>query len=305
LPAAGPAAPVVEIQNLVKHYGRVQAVRGIDLEIKPGEVFGFLGPNGAGKTTTLRCLLGMLRPTAGRISLFGLDATSDGVRARRRVAYVPGELRLPDRVTGAELVHTIGRLRGGFRAGGPEQIAERLEFDLKRHVRDLSTGNRRKLALLLAFSADSDLLVLDEPTNGLDPLMQREFLRLVGEARQRGTSVLLSSHVLGEVQRIADRVALLRDGRIIASGTVDEIRRGARQRVEVWFATPQAAAEASTAAAAAGLRDVEIDERRLSATIVGPVQPLIEVLARQQVESLLVDEPNLEDAFLDLYEGAA
>jgi ABC-2 type transport system ATP-binding protein len=291
-------SPVVAIDGLVKHFGPVHAVRGIALEVNAGEVVGFLGPNGAGKTTTLRCLLGLLRPTAGRISVFGLDATRDGVRARSRLAYVPGELRLPERVTGAQLVATIRRVRGQSSRIDPASLAERLTLDLSRPVHDLSTGNRRKLALLIAFSTDAELLVLDEPTNGLDPLMQREFLALVDEAKARGAAVLLSSHVLSEVQRAADRVVLLRAGKVIARGTVPELRRGARQRVEVWFESAPGSDAFSTVP---GLDDVVVSDTRLTATVKGPIQPLLAALGRHHVASMILEEPDLEDAFLDLY----
>jgi ABC-2 type transport system ATP-binding protein len=294
--------PAIQVRGLVKHYGRVEAVRGIDLEVRRGEVFGFLGPNGAGKSTTIRCLLGLLLPTAGTISAFGLDATRDGVALRERLTYVSGELRLPERMTGAELVSTIGRLRGGFDAARLAQLQERLRLDLQRPVRNLSTGNRRKLALFLAFASDAELLVLDEPTNGLDPLMQQEFLGLVREARARGATVFLSSHVLGEVQRVADRVAVLRAGTVIATGTVEEMRRRARQRVEVWF---EGEPPTPTLAMTSGLEDLRFDGRRMSATLSGPIQPLLEVLAQHPVASMLVEEPDLEEAFLGLYAGAA
>jgi len=292
------AAPAVRIEGLVKDYGAIHAVRGIDLEVRPGEVFGFLGPNGAGKTTTIRCLLDLLRPTAGRIEVLGLDPRRDGVAVRSRVAYLPGELRLPERWTGAELVESVGRLRG--RSDGPrrDELAERLGLDLGRRMRDLSSGNRRKVALLLAFLADADLLILDEPTSGLDPLVQHEFLRLVREAREAGRTVFLSSHVLSEVQRVADRVAVLRTGKVVAVGTVEELRGRARQRVEVWFANDP---PASDLAGLPGLAEASVDDHRLSAVLSGPIQPLLEVLARHEVVSMLVEEPDLEDAFLDLY----
>jgi ABC-2 type transport system ATP-binding protein len=294
-------SPVLRIEGLVKDYGEIHAVRGIDLDILPGEIFGFLGPNGSGKTTTIRCILDLLRPTSGRIEVFGLDARRDGVALRRRIAYVPGELRLPERQTGYQLVAAIGRLRGELSTEHRDRLAERLDIDLSRRVRDLSSGNRRKVSLLLAFVADAELLVLDEPTNGLDPLVQHEFLQLVRETRAAGTTVFLSSHVLSEVQRVADRVAVLRQGQVVALGTVDELRGRARQRVDIWFAGNAPAAEL---AEIPGLAQKLVDGRRFSAVLTGPIQPLLEVASRHPVDSMLVEEPDLEEAFLDLY-GAA
>jgi beta-exotoxin I transport system ATP-binding protein len=299
--AADPDLPALLISGLVKDYGRVHAVRGIDLDVRRGEVFGFLGPNGSGKTTTIRCILDLLRPTAGRIEVLGLDPRRDGVAVRRRVAYVPGELRLPERQTGHQLVAAIARLRGGLDAERRRQVAERLDLDLSRRLRDLSSGNRRKVALLLAFTSAAELLVLDEPTNGLDPLIQHEFLRLVREAREAGQTIFLSSHVLSEVQRAADRVAVLRAGSIVALGTVEELRGRARQRVDVWFDEPPPAAELE---ALPGLENRLYEGRRFAAIVTGPIQPLLEVLARHRVASMLVEEPDLEEAFLDLYETA-
>jgi ABC-2 type transport system ATP-binding protein len=303
-PAAGESAPVpaLRISGLVKNYGKVQAVRGIDLEVRRGEVFGFLGPNGAGKTTTIRCILDLLRPTAGRIDVLGLDPRRDGVGVRSRVAYMPGELRLPERQTGHQLVASIARLRGGLDDGRKSELARRLGLDLGRRVRDLSSGNRRKVALLLAFLSNAELLVLDEPTNGLDPLMQHEFLRMVREARDAGTTIFLSSHVLSEVQRAADRVAVLRSGRVVALGTVDALRGRARQRVEIWFVGEP---PTELLAALPGLDEQLVEGRHVAAMLSGPIQPLLEILAAHPVLSMLVEEPDLEDAFLDLYEAAS
>ncbi len=299
---AAPDKPALRLSGLVKDYGRVHAVRGIDLEVRRGEVFGFLGPNGAGKSTTIRCVLDLLRPTAGIIEVLGLDPRRDGVEVRQRIAYVPGELRLPERQTGHQLVRAIGRLRGGLDAARERELAERLGLDLGRRMRDLSSGNRRKVALLLAFVSNVELLVLDEPTNGLDPLMQHEFLRLVREAREAGTTIFLSSHVLSEVQRAADRVAVLRGGKIVALGTVEELRGRARQRVDVWFVDTPPIAELATVP---GLEDQLVDGHRVAAVLSGPIQPLLEVLARHAVATMLIQEPDLEEAFLDLYEAAS
>jgi beta-exotoxin I transport system ATP-binding protein len=293
---------VIRAEGLTKHYGSIEAVRGIDLDVHRGEVFGFVGPNGAGKSTTIRCLLDLLRPTSGRVSVFGLDPRADGVEVRRRIGYVPGELRLPDRMTSGQFLASIARLRGGIDGKRRDMIVDRLAIDLDRKMRDLSSGNRRKVALLVAFAMPSDLLILDEPTGGLDPLMQHEFLNMVKEVRDDGTTVFLSSHVLSEIQRAADRVAVLRAGRIVAQGTVDELRSRVRQRVEVWFVDDAPAGELGTVD---GLVDPVIEGRRLEATLSGSIQPLLGLLARHPVASVVIEEPNLEDAFLELYAESA
>lgn len=292
--------PVLRIEGLVKRYGAIEAVRGIDLEIRQGEVYGFLGPNGAGKTTTIRCLLGLLKPTAGAIRVFGLDAARDGVAIRRRVAYAPGELRLPERLTAAEFIGSIDRMRGGLDTSRRDELAQRLHLDLHRPMRDLSSGNRRKVAVVLAFLVNAELLILDEPTGGLDPLMQREFIDLLRDARDRGATVFLSSHVLSEVQRVADRVAVLREGRVVASGTMAEFRGRARSHVEVFF---EDAPPSEDLLGLPGLVDPIIGDHRYAATLSGPVGPLLSLLARHRVTSILVEEPDLEEAFLDLYGG--
>jgi ABC-2 type transport system ATP-binding protein len=294
-------APVepLRLEGLAKSYGSVQAVRSIDLVMQPGEVLGFVGPNGAGKSTTIRCILDLLRPTAGRALVFGQDPRQHGVQLRERVAYVPGELRLPDRLTARQFLRSLGRMRRGFDAGHMDRLAERFKLDLDRPMRNLSSGNRRKVSVLSAFLTDADLLILDEPTSGLDPLMQHEFLELVRERRAQGTGVFLSSHILSEVQRVADRVAVLRAGRIVVEGTVGEVRRLARQRVEVWFETDAPPWLARTA----GLEEVEVAGRRFAAMLSGPVRPLIDALAGLQVASVTLQEPDLEEAFLGLYAG--
>lgn len=291
-------APLIEVRGLVKDYGSVHAVRGIDFELRPGEILGFLGPNGAGKSTTIRCILDLLRPTAGRIEVFGMDPRRDGAAIRSRLTYVPGELRLPERRSGHALAASVGRLRGGLDQSRRDELAERLKLDLRRQTRQLSSGNRRKLALLLAFLWPAEVLILDEPTSGLDPLMQHEFVLLLREARESGSTIFLSSHILSEVQRTADRVLVLRSGKIVAQGTVDELRGRARQRVEVWFDGTVPAGLADLP----GLADASVDDHRLTATLVGPIKPLLAFLADKPVKSMLVEEPDLEEAFLDLYE---
>lgn len=295
----GAAALPLRVQGLVKDYGSVHAVRGIDLEVQRGEVFGFVGPNGAGKSTTIRCILDLLRPTSGRVEVFGLDPRRDGVAIRERIAYVPGELRLPERLTARRFLESIGRLRGGFDRDRLEALAERFQLDLGRSVRQLSSGNRRKVSILSAFLTDVDLLILDEPTGGLDPLMQHEFLNLVRERKAAGTTVFLSSHILSEVQRVADRLAVLRSGVIVAQGTVSEVRGRARQRVEIWFESDAPASLATLP----GIEDPIVEGRRFAAMLSGPVRPMIDALAGRPVAAMLIEDPDLEDAFLDLYGG--
>jgi ABC-2 type transport system ATP-binding protein len=294
------AAPIV-VDGLVKHYGAVQAVRGINLEVQAGEVFGFVGPNGAGKSTTIRCILDLLRPTAGRITLFGADPRSRGPEIRERVAYVPGELRLPERITPRHFLTSIGRMRKRFAQSRVDELAERFKLDLDRGIRDLSSGNRRKVSLLAAFLTDADLLILDEPTSGLDPLMQHEFLGLVRERQETGASVLLSSHILSEVQSVAGRLAVLRAGQIVAEGTVNDIRNLARQRVEIWFDAEVPADLASVP----GIAEPRVDGRRFGAVLTGSARPLIDALYGQRIASILIEEPDLEEAFLGLYQEPA
>jgi ABC-2 type transport system ATP-binding protein len=289
------------VEGLVKSYGSVRAVRGIDLAVRAGEVFGFVGPNGAGKSTTIRCILDLLRPTDGRIRVFGQDPRHDGARVRQRVAYVPGELRLPERLTPRQFLTSLGRLRGGFERGRLAELAERFKLDLDRRIRSLSSGNRRKVSVLSAFLTDAELLILDEPTGGLDPLMQHEFLRLVRERRAAGTTIFLSSHILSEVQSVADHMAVLRNGTMVAHGTVAEISGLARQRVEVWFETDAP----PHLAALPVIGEPELDGRRFSGVLIGSARPLIDALAGEAITSILINEPDLEEAFLGLYEDEA
>jgi ABC-2 type transport system ATP-binding protein len=295
------AAEPLRIQGLVKRYGKVEAVRGIDLEVQPGEVFGFVGPNGAGKSTTIRCILDLLRPTSGEIRVFGRDPRDDGADIRQRVAYVPGELRLPERITGRQFLRSIGRLRSRFERGRIDELADRFKLELDRNIRHLSSGNRRKVSVLSAFLSDADLLILDEPTGGLDPLMQHEFLELVRERRNAGATVFLSSHILSEVQSVADRMAVLRAGKIVASGAVNEVRGLARQRVEVWFENDAPPGLVQVP----GLGDSRIEGRRFTAVLTGSARPLIDSLAGLPITSILIQEPDLEEAFLGLYEEDA
>ena len=271
---------------------------GVAFAVERGEVFGFLGPNGAGKTTTIRLLLDLIRPTAGRIDVFGLEARHNSLAIRRRLGYVPGDLRLYERLTGRELLGYFARLRGLDGIGDGERLAARLELDLDRRLGELSTGGRQKAGLVQAFMHRPELLVLDEPTSGLDPLVQQTFHELVRETADDGRTVFLSSHVLSEVQQLALRVAVLREGRVVLQETVEALRARAGKRVVAAFAS---APPADAFAHVAGARELARRGATVTFALDGEADPLVKALARYEVRDLDVHEADLEDVFLDLY----
>jgi ABC-2 type transport system ATP-binding protein len=296
---AGPPSIAVRCQGLSKSFGTTRAVDGLDLEVRTGEVLGLLGPNGAGKTTTIRLLLDLIRPTSGSVEVFGLDVRRHSVEVRRRVGYLPSDLSLPGRMTGAEVLRYLGDLRGGVDAGAAHALADRFEIDLDRRVAALSKGNRQKVGLIQAFQHHPDLYVLDEPTSGLDPLVQHAFRDLVREVVDAGATVLLSSHVLGEVQQLADRVAVIRQGRLVAVEAVDELHARAVRRIQVRFAGP---ADRDTFASLPGVADIAVDGPTLRCTLVGDADAFVKAAARHHVVSITSDEPDLEELFLHLYQ---
>ena len=290
---------VIRCRALTKRFGTVVALDRLELSVPRGKVVGYLGPNGAGKTTTIRILMDLARPTSGDVAVLGVDPRHGGAGLRGRIGYLPGELRLDERLTVGATLDLWSRIRGGVDQAHVRRLCERLDLDVARPARDLSSGNRRKVGLVGAFMARPDLLVLDEPTGGLDPLVQGEFHRLVEEARAEGHTVFLSSHVLTEVGRIADEVIVLRSGRAVAGGAVADLRRAARQPFTAWFAGEPPVDELK---GAAGVSDVVVRGREVSGAIDGAPDPLLAVLARHPVEHLLMPEPDLEQAFLRLYE---
>lgn len=295
----------IRTRALQKKYGRHTAIEALDLSVATGSVFGLIGPNGAGKTTTLRMLLDIIRPTAGDIAVLGADPRSAGPALRRRIGYLPGELRLTERSTGRALLRQLAEISGPVAPGAIDRLAERLSLDLSRPVRTLSKGNKQKVGLIQAFMHRPALLVLDEPTSGLDPLIQREFLAMVREARDAGQTVLLSSHVLSEIQQAADDVAVLAAGRVVAEGSIDSLRLASVRRVRA--ALTETTAEAVTAALSTldGVSDLTVEAAgeliRVSATTRAEIDPVIRAIAGGTIRDLTVEEPDLEESVLDLY----
>jgi ABC-2 type transport system ATP-binding protein len=290
---------VIWARSLTKRYGAHRGIEGLSLSVDAGEVFGLLGPNGAGKTTTIRLLLDLIRPTAGQVELFGIDPRASSA-VRRRIGYLPGDLRLYERLSGRELLAYFAGLRGLRSLGLASALADRFEVELDRPLKTLSKGNKQKVGIVQAFMHEPELLVLDEPTSGLDPLVQQTFYGLLRQVRAEGRTVLISSHVLPEVQRVADRVALLRDGRLVLVDTVEALRSHAAARIEVTLAEP---AEPDAFAGLPGVRELE----RRGTTIVfglrGEPDGLLKALASHHVVALDSHEADLEDVFLALYEN--
>ena len=292
---------VIRCTGVSKRFGRVVALDGLELTVPRGSVVGYLGPNGAGKSTTIRILLDLARPDAGEVTVLGVDPRRGGAASRRAIGYLPGELRLDERMTVAETLRSWERLRGiAADRTYVDELCDRLDLDQTRETRGLSSGNRRKVGLVGAFMARPELLILDEPTAGVDPLVQAEFLALVAEARDRGATVFLSSHVLSEVQRAADHVVVIRAGQIVAAGSVDEVRHAARQPFVAMFVDTPPIAELETTS---GVGDVHARGREVSGVIEGSPNALLAVLAKHPLEHLLLPEPDLEDAFLRFYQA--
>jgi ABC-2 type transport system ATP-binding protein len=289
----------IETKGLTKDYGSRHGIFDLELAVNESEVFGYLGPNGAGKTTTIKLLMGMIHATRGSATLFGLDADRDSVAVKRKVGYVPGELPQFGGWRGSEIVAYLAGLRGDVEDAEVELVAGRLDLDLSRKYREYSHGNKQKLALLLAFAHKPALLILDEPTSGLDPLHQQEFYGLVRDARARGATIFVSSHVLSEVEQICDRVGIVREGRLVTVGPISELLGAKAHRVEIELTDPAATAAISRVP---GLEQVKVDGTRISGMYRGAFDPLLAALAGQRVVSFVSREPSLEEIFLSYYQ---
>jgi ABC-2 type transport system ATP-binding protein len=286
---------VISADRLTKFYGHDRGIEDLTFSVGAGEVFGFLGPNGAGKTTTIRTMLDFIRPTSGAVRLFGLDAHHRGPEIHARVGYLPGELSLYERLTGERYLRDFAAFRGGVDFAYAQDLAVRLGLDLAKRIKDLSHGNKQKVGLVQAFMHRPDLLIMDEPTQGLDPLVQQTFYGILDEERERGTTVFLSSHVMPEVERVCDRVGIIREGRLATVSDIGDLKARVRRRIELHFdgPAPRAAFEGLS-----GVRDVRTHGDELSLAIEGSVDPVIKEAARHTVVNVETHEPSLEDLFL-------
>ena len=287
---------VIHTEGLSKKYGSLVALAPLELEVAKGEVMGYLGPNGAGKTTTIRLLLGLIMPTSGRATIFGMDAQKQKVEVHKRVAYIPGEATLWPSLTGEETLHLLGKVHGRLDPQYRDLLVERFDFDPSKKVRTYSKGNRQKLGILAALMTRADLLVMDEPTSGLDPLMEQAFRLTINEAKANGQTVFLSSHILAEVEALCDRLAILRRGKLVELGTLEQMRHLSSVTVEATFdeQAPEVSGIQSVSA-------VHVTGRQLTCQVRGEIAPLLAVLSAARPRTLLIREPSLEELFLTLY----
>lgn len=287
---------VIKTEKLSKKYGSSFALEDLDLEVEKGEIIGYLGPNGAGKTTTIRLLLGLIKPTSGRVEIFGLDSEKDKVEIHKRLSYVPGDPALWPNLTGLETLHLLGKVHGAVDLDYRDELIKRFQFDPNKKVRAYSKGNRQKLSLIAALMVRPEMLILDEPTAGLDPLMEQVFNQCILEAKGTGQTVFLSSHILSEVEALCDRVAILRAGKLVEVGSLEQIRHLSAVKVEAIFnGTPPDISKIF------GVTDIQIHNKVLSCQIHGSMKELMKVLADSGAEKILSREPSLEELFLGIY----
>ena len=298
LPEMGAAA--IRTSQLTKDYGARRGLFDLDLQVSGQEVFGYLGPNGAGKTTTIRLLMGMIRPTSGSAHIFGMDCVRDSVEVKRRVGYLPGDVPQFGSLSGGEVVAYLGGMRGGVDTRQVHALAERFELDVSRRFREYSSGNKQKLAIVLAFMHRPDLLILDEPTGGLDPLNQQEFYLLLREARDDGATVFLSSHILSEVEHVCDRVGIVRDGKLVRVAQLDELRHIRVHNVELEFAPGETIPEQQIRDSD-GVESMTVSGQRVACSVHGSFEPLLRAVSGSRVVDLVSTEPSLEEIFLSYF----
>ncbi len=292
------ATPAIEIEGLHMAYGKVQAVKGISMRVEHGEIFGFLGPNGAGKTTTIRCMLDVIRPTTGTIRVLNLDAQHDKMELHRRIGYLPGDVRLPGNMTGKQIINYFSRLQG-LEPVLLNDLVARFDVETKRPLKSYSKGMRQKIGIVLAFMCDPEILILDEPTSGLDPLLQRTFNEFLLQEQQRGKTVFMSSHIMSDVEKVCQRVAVIRQGEIVTIEEVEKLRQKAGQRVTVEFGDSVSADELSRIP---GVSNVTSNNHSYHFNVGGSMDTLIKALSQHEVVRLQAEEAPLEEVFLQFYE---
>ena len=289
---------VIETEKLTKYYGTHRGIVEVDLQVAEGEVFGFLGPNGAGKTTTIRTALDLIRPTSGHVRVFGIESSADPVAIHRRIGYIPGEFTLYDRLTGGQTLTYFANLRGGVDPAYQASLIERFDLDPSRRFKEYSKGNKQKVGLVVALQHRPELLILDEPTAGLDPLVQQMFFETLRELIAEGRTAFLSSHILSEVEKACHRVAIIRDGRLVKVDTVEALRDLAHHQVELRF-TNTVPVEAF--ASLPGVSDVVADDHVLRLRVTGAITPVVQTAARYDLLDFVSREPSLEETFLAQY----
>jgi ABC-2 type transport system ATP-binding protein len=289
---------VIRTETLTKYYGSHRGIIDVDLEVQQGEIFGFLGPNGAGKTTTIRLLLDLIRPTGGRAFVFGIETSADPPAIHRRIGYLPGEFALFDRLTGGQTIEYFANLRGGVDPLYQTDLIARFDLDPSRRFKEYSRGNKQKVGLVIALQHRPELLVLDEPTAGLDPLVQQTFFELLRESAAEGRTAFLSSHILGEVEKSCDRVAIIRDGRLVKVDRVEVLRDLAHHQVELRFAESVPVLDFS---GLPGVSEVVAEDHVLRMQVTGSLAPVVQAAARHDLLDFVSREPSLEDTFLAQY----
>jgi ABC-2 type transport system ATP-binding protein len=292
-------ASVIRTEQLTKAYGEHRGINDVNLEVRGGEVFGFLGPNGAGKTTTIRTLLDLIRPTSGKAFVFDIETTVDPVSIHRRIGYIPGEFALYDRLTGGQTIQYFGNLRGGVDKAYRDRLIGTLDLDPSRKFKEYSKGNKQKVGLVIALQHRPELVILDEPTSGLDPLVQQSFYALVREAHDEGRTVFLSSHILSEVERTCDRVAIIRDGELVKVDRTEALRDLAHHEVELRF--PDGEVPAAAFSGIEGVSDVRVEDHTIRMRVSGPITPVVQAAARYELLDFVSREPTLEETFLAQY----
>jgi ABC-2 type transport system ATP-binding protein len=294
--------PVIRTEQLTKSYGSHRGIVDVDLAIEPGEAFGFLGPNGAGKTTTIRTLLDHIRPTSGKAFLFGIETTVDPVAIHRRIGYLPGEFALYDKLTGGQTIEYFANLRGGVDPLYQQDLVARLDVDPSRKFREYSKGNKQKIGLVVALQHRPDMLILDEPTSGLDPLVQQTFYGIIREAKAEGRTIFLSSHILSEVEKTCDRVAIIREGKLAKVDRVEALRDLAHHQVELRFAGD---VPVGAFAGLSGVSDIATEDHTLRMRVSGSIAPVVREASKYELLDFVSREPSLEETFLALYGSEA